>query len=135
MAQTADPSLFSPDDFADESLFDEDEPRTRPEAPRPSVVVQRAREVASDPEAEARELVARVAQKAAVVRSVVRIASSVMRSYADQKMAEIALGDAVNALAHVERARRIALAAKEAAKHAATLAAARMVARASEPQE
>jgi hypothetical protein len=47
-------------------------------------------------------------------------------------MAEIVESDAANAIAYVERARRLAIAAKEAAAHAASLAAKRAAARAEE---
>lgn len=140
MAQKADAQMFSPEDLANESLFDEEEPITRPEVtpsrvppprsaktqmPRPKTRVR----VAKDPDAEALEIVTKVADKIAVARSLARIAGSVLRSYADEKMHEIVETDAVNAIAHVERARRVATAAKEAAVHAVSLAAARAAAR------
>jgi hypothetical protein len=151
MAQKADAHMFSPEDLADESLFDEEEPQTRPgvsssalpssfassSAPRVvpprSAKAQKARiRAAKDPDAEALEIVSKVAEKLAVARSLARIASSVVRSFADQKMAEIVESDGGNAIAHVERARRVAMAAKEAAVHAASLAAARAAARTQE---
>jgi hypothetical protein len=138
MAVQTDPNVFSPEALADESLFDEEEPQTRPglasrvPPPRPGKT-QRARiRAAKDPDAEALEIVSKVAEKIAVAKSLARIASSVVRSFADQKMAEIVESDAGNALAHVERARRVAMAAKEAASHAASLAAARAAARTQE---
>jgi hypothetical protein len=140
MAQKADAHIFSPEALADESLFDEEEPLTRPGvstsssssrvAPPRSAKTQRTRiRAATDPDAEAYAIVAKVTEKLAVARSLARIASSVVRSYADQKMAEIVETDGGNAIAHVERARRVAMAAKEAAVHAASLAAARAAAR------
>lgn len=139
MAQKVDPQMFSPEDLADESLFDDEEPQTRPgvtasRVPPPrSAKAQRPRiRAATDPDAEAVEIVNKVAEKIAVARSLARIASSVVRSFADQKMAQIVESDSVNAVAHVQRARRMATAATEAAKHAASLAAARAAARTTE---
>lgn len=142
MAQPIDPSVFTPDALADESLFDDDEPLTRPGIAAPRVVPPRSGNVgktpkqiprtrpAHDPDAEAIKIAAKVVQKVAVARSLAKIAGSVLRSYADRKMVEMVESDAGNALAHVERARRMANAAREAAKHAASLAAARATARA-----
>lgn len=147
MAQKADPSVFSPEDLADESLFDDEEPLTRPgtserpSAARPRVVAprpepraeaKRPRRVMNDADAEALAIANKVVQKVAVARSLFRIASSVVRSYADQKMTEIVEQDAGNVMAHVARAQHVAMAAKEAAKHAASLAAARAAAKAQE---
>lgn len=140
MAQKADSHMFSPEDLANESLFDDEEPLTRPGVatsqvppPRSAKTQKKPRiRVAKDPDAEAVEIVTKVAEKIAVARSLARIASSVVRSYADQKMAEIVETDAVNAIAQVDRARRVATAAKEAAVHAASLAAARAAARTQE---
>lgn len=140
MAQKVDPQMFSPEDLADESLFEEEEPLTRPGVtasrvppPRPSRTQPKPRiRAAKDPDAEAIEIVTKVAEKIAVARSLARIASSVVRTFADQKMAEIVESDSVNAVAHVQRARRVAAAAKDAAMHAASLAAARAAARTTE---
>lgn len=146
MAQKADPRMFSPDDLANESLFDEEEPATRPgvaqsRVPPPRSAKAQTRRaaasgarvhVAKDPDAQAIEIVTKVAEKIAVARSLARIAGSVLRSYADEKMNELVETDAVNAMVHVERARRVATAAKEAAVHAASLAAARAAARTQE---
>lgn len=139
MAQKVDPQMFSPEDLANESLFDDEEPLTRPGVaasripPPRSAKTQKPRmRAAKDPDAEAIEIVTKVAEKIAVARSLARIASSVVRSFADEKMAEIVQNDSVNAVAHVQRARRVATAAKEAAVHAASLAAARTAARAQE---
>lgn len=141
MAQKADPHVFSPEDLADESLFDEEEPLTRPGAaqsrgtpPRSGKTQSATRRtarvrVAKDPDVEALEIVSKVAERIAVARSLARMAGTVLRSYADAKMAEIVESDAVNAVAHVERARRVAMAAKAAAVHAASLAAARAATR------
>lgn len=150
MAQKADPHMFSPEDLANESLFEDEEPLTRPgvtasQVPPPRSAktqnVPRIR-VAKDPDAEAIEIVTKVAEKIAVARSLARIASSVVRSFADQKMTEIVETDGVgptpkdgvshHAVAHVGRARRVAIAAKEAAVHAASLAVARAAARTQE---
>jgi hypothetical protein len=128
-------------DLADESLFDDEEPLTRPGVARPSAPPPRATKkktpkprlrVAKDPDSEAHEIVEKVADRIAVSGSLARIASSVVRSFADRKMAEIVESDAANAIAYVERARRLAIAAKEAAAHAASLAAKRAAARAEE---
>lgn len=151
MALQTDPNVFSPEDLANESLFDEEEPLTRPGVspsgvPSPRVAPPRSGKtqaqaqqrsqarvrVAKDPDAEALEIVSKVVEKVAVAKSLARIASSVLRSFADQKMAEIVESDAGNALVHVERARRVANAAREAAKHAASLAAARAAAKTQE---
>jgi hypothetical protein len=157
MAQKADPHVFKPEDLANESLFDDEEPLTRPgvasrvppprtgpKAPPPAAKAPAQRStarvrVAKDPDAEALEIVSKVVEKAAVARSLARIGSALLRSYADQKMAEIvetdagnAVAHATSAMAHVERARRVAMAAKEAAVHAASLAAARAAARTQE---
>lgn len=139
MALKVDPQMFSPEDLADESLFEDEEPQTRPgvtasRVPPPrSAKTQKPRvRAAKDPDAEAIEIVNTVVEKIAVARSLARIASSVVRSLADQKMAQIVESDSVNAVAHVQRARKVAAAAKEAAKHAASLAAARAAARTTE---
>lgn len=142
MAQKVDPSVFVPEDLADESLFDEEEPLTRPGIAAPRVVPPRSGSapkaassrasqvrIARDPDAEAVAIVNKVIEKVAVAKSLARIASSLARSYADQKMAQIVETDAGNAIAHVERARRVATAVKEAATHAASLATARAAAR------
>lgn len=147
MALKTDPSVFSPEALADESLFDEEEPLTRPGvatgvasprvAPPRSAKTARAHapaqvRVAQDPDAEAVAIVNKVVAKVAVAKSLAKIAGSLFRSYADQKMAEIVEQDTVNAVAHVARARHVANAVKEAATHAASLAAARAAAKAQE---
>lgn len=139
MALKTDPQMFSPEDLANEALFEEEEPLTRPGVAEPRVAGPRSGKtqkprirVARDPDVEAMEIVSKVAEKLAVARSLARIASSVVRSFADEKMAHVVETDAVNAVAHVERARRVATAAKEAAVHAASLAAARAAARTQE---
>lgn len=150
MALQTDPTVFSPEDLADESLFDEEEPLTRPGIATPRVVPPRSGKaprphirVAKDPDAQAIEIATKVVEKVAVAKSLVRIfgafarehvnvASNIARAYADQKMAEIVEKDAVNPIAQVERARKIANAVTEAARHAASLATARAAARAQE---
>lgn len=111
--------------FASEAMLEEEVTEVRAGAPR-----SHARARAVDPDAEAIAIVSHVATRLAVARSVVRIvggvaresagvATTVLRAYADRKIAE-AGGD---------RARKVAVAAAHAAKHAVELAAARAVAR------
>lgn len=157
MAQPADPHAFTPDDLADETLFDDDEPQTRPGVGRPRVAGPRSqprsrvraagpRAMPPDPDAEALEIATRVVQKVAVAKSLVRIfgglaaanasaAGAVLRAYADHKLAELVEQEQsplAAGVAHVERAKKLAAAATEAAKHAARLAAVRAAARATE---
>lgn len=157
MAQPADPIAFTPDALADETLFDDEEPRTRPGVERPRVTAPRSAPRAKnvqaapaaraplDPDAEALAIATRVVEKVAVARSLVRIfgglaranasaASSVLRAYADRKIADMVEQDG-GPVAHVERARKVATAATEAAKHAARLAVVRAAARATEIAE
>jgi hypothetical protein len=112
-----------------------------PEACAESEVSQRGasrRRASLDPDAQAIEIATRVAEKIAVARSLMRIASvyarenanvagDVLRRMADEKMAELVDGE--RGAVHLERARRIAAAAADAARHAAQLAAARASAR------
>lgn len=157
MAQPADPIAFTPDALADETLFDEEEPRTRPGVERPRVTPPRSSPRAKnvqapasraplDPDAEALAIATRVVEKVAVARSLVRIfgglaranasaATTVLRAYADRKIADMVEqdgGPVAASVAHVERARKVATAATEAAKHAARLAVVRAAARAGE---
>jgi hypothetical protein len=149
MALETHPDMFTPEALADESLFDEEEPATRPGRIGPRAAASRRQPRMRDPDAQAVEIVTRVAEKLAVARSLVRIlgsyarenvdvAGGVLRAYADHKMAEIiaheggASQGASQAASHADRARRVAAAAAEAAKHAAQLAAARAAARAQE---
>lgn len=160
MAQEADATAFTPDALADETLFDDEEPTTRPGGERSRVAAPRsqprtkvrsanARTAPRDPDAEALEIATRVVEKVAVARSLVRIfgglaranasaATAVLRAYADRKIAEMVEQDAgpvAAGAARVERATKVATAAAEAAKHAARLAAVRAAARAQEMLE